>query len=110
MGEDGSQESQANDESVYSVPPYIRTIGGFFTKPSGLAWSGGALVVTLGLALVLLFFPLRTNGVLKARSRNRSRVKVRFPFQDSMKLKTRTSYFLINLMEPTVRISRQIES
>ncbi|HMS11283.1 MAG TPA: hypothetical protein PKE66_17470, partial [Pyrinomonadaceae bacterium] len=55
MGEDGLQESQANDESVYSVPRYIHAIGGFFTKPSGLAWSGGALVVILGLALVLLF-------------------------------------------------------
>lgn len=63
MGEDGSQESQANDESVYSVPPYIRTIGGFFTKPSGLAWSGGALVVTLGLALVLLFSASNGPGV-----------------------------------------------
>jgi len=55
MGEDGLQESQASDKSVYSIPPYIHAIGGFFTKPSGLAWSGGALVVILGLALVLLF-------------------------------------------------------
>ena len=63
MGEDGLQESQASDESVYSVPPYIRTIGGFITKPSGLAWSGGALVVTLGLALVLLFSASNEPGV-----------------------------------------------
>lgn len=55
MGENGSQESQANDKSVYSIPPYIQAVRGFFTKPSGLAWSGGALVVILGLALVLLF-------------------------------------------------------
>lgn len=55
IGEDGLQESQANDESVYSVPRYIYAIGGFFTKPSGLAWSGGALVVILGLSLALLF-------------------------------------------------------
>ena len=63
MGEDGLQESQANDESVYSVPRYIHAIGGFFTKPSGLAWSGGALVVILGLALVLLFSASNGPGV-----------------------------------------------
>ncbi len=63
MGEDGSQESPANDESVYSVPPYIHAIGGFFTKPSGLAWSGGALVVILGLTLVLLFSASNEPGV-----------------------------------------------
>ncbi|MCW5958497.1 MAG: hypothetical protein KIT61_18100 [Pyrinomonadaceae bacterium] len=55
MGEEDSQISQVNDESAYSIPPYIRAFGRFFSKPNGLAWSGGALVVILGLALVLLF-------------------------------------------------------
>lgn len=55
MGEEDSQISQANDESPYSIPPYIRAFGRFFSKPQSLAWGGGALVVILGLALVLLF-------------------------------------------------------
>jgi len=55
MGEEDSQISQASDESAYSIPPYIRAFGRFFSKPQSLAWGGGALVVILGLALVLLF-------------------------------------------------------
>lgn len=55
LSEVESQTSKAKVESPYSIPPYIRAIVGFFCKPSGLAWSGGALVVILGLALVLLF-------------------------------------------------------
>lgn len=55
MGEDGSQELRANDELPSPIPAYIRALVGFFSRPGGLAWSGGALVVILGLALVLLF-------------------------------------------------------
>ncbi len=55
VSERDSQKSQVNGESPFSIPPYIRAFVAFFRKPSGLALSGGALVVILGLTLVLLF-------------------------------------------------------
>lgn len=63
VSEEGSQNSQASDESPYSTSPYMGALRAFFSRPSGLAWSGGALVVILGLALVLLFSTSNESGV-----------------------------------------------
>lgn len=55
VSERDSQKSQVHGESPFSIRSYSNSFVEFFSKPSGLALSGGVLVVILGLALVLLF-------------------------------------------------------
>lgn len=63
MSEHDSDQSRLTGRTAFSAQSYFRPFVELFNRPSGLVWSGGALVVILSLTLLILFTVSKESGV-----------------------------------------------